>query len=164
MKKYIDLYFTTCTIHNWYPLLADDEYKEIIISSFNYCVENERASIWAFVIMDNHFHIVWQMLGDFKLGTVRQNLLKYCAQQFKFKIQNKNDISLLEKFYVNKVDRKYQFWKRNPLSIDLYNDKILEQKVNYIHNNPYRKWGHFDYKYSSYPYYETGNKNWDFLL
>lgn len=71
---------------------------------------------------------------------------------------------ILQKFYVNKIDRKYQFWKRNPLSVEIYNDKVLGQKVNYIHGNPERTDDELDYKYSSYSYYETGVKNWDFLL
>lgn len=65
-------------------------------------------------------------------------------------------------------DRKYQLWKRNPLSIEIYTDSILEQKLNYIHNNPIiKKWNLAkypnDYFYSSALFYETGIDNFGFL-
>ena len=36
-------------------------------------------------------------------------------------------------------DRKYQFWQRNSLSIDLWTDYVFMQKLEYIHNNPVRE-------------------------
>lgn len=55
-------------------------------------------------------------------------------------------------------DREYQFWKRNPLSIDLWTKEVFIQKIEYIHNNPvvaglciYPE----DYKYSSAKFYTT---------
>ena len=44
--------------------------------------------------------------------------------------------SLKEKLIVNKYDRKYQVWKREPLSIELFTEKAFLQKLNYIHHNP----------------------------
>ena len=77
MKKYIDLYFTTATILHWYPLLSDDRYKDVIIDSFRFIVEQKRATIWAFVIMDTHIHLVWQILDPHLLWQVRRDMLKY---------------------------------------------------------------------------------------
>jgi hypothetical protein len=47
----------------------------------------------------------------------------------------------LNEFLVNAPDRKYQFWKRNSLSIDLRSNDVFMQKLDYIHNNPNRKNG-----------------------
>ncbi|MCP3931161.1 MAG: transposase [Bacteroidetes bacterium] len=165
MKRYFDLYFTTVTIQNRIPLLKDDQYKDIIIDAFRFCTENKRATIWAFVIMSNHFHIVWQILDPYTLVKVRQNLLKYTAQQFKFSLLDTGNNAMLEKFLANKKDRKFQFWKRNPLSIEILSDKVLEQKINYIHRNPEVKgMDALEYRYSSAKHFELGIKNWDFLI
>ena len=40
-----------------------------------------------------------------------------------------------------------QFWERNPLSVDLFTDKVFEQKLNYIHENPIQK----NWKLATYP-------------
>ncbi|MBK8381778.1 MAG: transposase [Ignavibacteria bacterium] len=67
-----------------------------------------------------------------------------------------------------KKDRKYQFWERNPLSVPLYSQKVVEQKINYIHGNPIKpKWNLAyepqDYKYSSAGFYYTGKDEFGFL-
>ena len=75
---------------------------------------------------------------------------------------------VLEKFKVAAKDRKYQFWERNPLSIQLFNKEVLEQKLNYIHNNPYHeKWNILNelgkYNYSSEEYYKNETNDFGFL-
>jgi hypothetical protein len=63
----------------------------------------------------------------------------------------------LNNYEVNAVDRKHHFWKRNSLGIELFTFSTLQQKLNYIHNNPihagicnYPE----EYKYSSAIFYE----------
>ena len=36
----------------------------------------------------------------------------------------------------NSNNEKYQFWQQHNQPIVLHNNDILEQKLNYIHNNP----------------------------
>ncbi len=67
-----------------------------------------------------------------------------------------DDPEKLEKFRVNKYDRKYQIWKREPLSIELSSSLNLQQKLNYLHNNPIAAGlVNFaeEYKYSSATFY-----------
>ena len=47
-----------------------------------------------------------------------------------------NNPELLKEFEVFASDRKYQFWERNTLSIDIYSRNTFIQKLNYIHRNP----------------------------
>ena len=57
--------------------------------------------------------------------------MKYTAQQLKRSlIKNKPDIA--DMFKVNKYDRKHQIWKREPLSIELLNESMFKQKLEYI--------------------------------
>jgi putative transposase len=48
-------------------LLKPDKYKDIIINSLRFLAEENRAKIFAFVIMNNHIHLSWQMMADCKL-------------------------------------------------------------------------------------------------
>ena len=72
----------------------------------------------------------------------------------------------LREFLVNAKDRKYQFWERNPLSIEIWSEKVLLEKLKYMHENPVRaelcKYAD-DYKYSSALFYKFGKDNWGFL-
>ena len=57
--------------------------------------------------------------------------MKYTAQQLK-RLLLKNDKEGLESFKVNKYDREYQIWKREPLSIELISEELFKQKLKYI--------------------------------
>jgi len=100
-------------------------------------VEKERVRVFGFVIMNNHLHLIWQMLGNHKPDAVQRDFLKYTAQQIKFHLQT-NEPELLERCKVQAKDRQYQIWKRNALSIDIYSEEVMLQKLNYIHLNPAR--------------------------
>ncbi len=164
MRKYIDLYFTTATILNWQPLFAVDANKDIVIDAFRYCVYNQRADIWAFVIMDTHIHLIWQILSPYTLPAVQRDMLKYISQTIKNRMVTNGQLNELELFKVNKCDRYFQFWKRKSLSIEILYDDVLNQKLNYIHTNLFRKgMDDLSYKYSSAKFYATGERNWDFL-
>ena len=84
--------------------------------------------------------------------------MRFTAQKLKFLLEDRQP-ELLAKFLVNKTDRQYQIWQRNPLAVEIYSREMLEEKLDYIHNNPVQgKWmlgdSPQDYKYSSYRFYE----------
>ncbi len=103
--------FFTVTIYEWQPVLADDQYKEIIIESLQFLVTKKRIELNAFVIMHNHIHLIWQALNDFTPSAIQASFMKYTAQQIKRSII-KNNPDILASFKVNKYDRDYQIWKR----------------------------------------------------
>jgi hypothetical protein len=70
-----------------------------------------------------------------KPDALQRDFLKYCALQIKYHLQNKNP-ELLEKRRVQAKDRTFQFWKRNALSIDIYSEEVMLQKLNYTNLNP----------------------------
>ncbi len=79
-----------------------------------------------------------------------------------------NDPALLKQFAVDEVDRTYRIWQRDPLAILMDSREKMEQKIQYIHENPlHDKWSlaQFpeDYHWSSAHFYETGNDNFGFL-
>jgi putative transposase len=163
--EFTNVYYSTATILHWKPLLANDEYKDLIIESLRFCVTHQRANIWAFVIMENHIHLVWQILEPYTLSYVQGNMHKYIAQRIIHDLWSTNNDETLNQFLVRKKDRHFQIWKRNPMNVEILTDDFLWQKINYIHMNRSRKgYNDIEYKYSSAHYYLTGIKNWDFLI
>ena len=160
--------FFTATIFCWKKLLQPDKYKQIIVESMRFLVAEKRVKIYGFIIMPNHIHLVWRINEDVLLEDVQRDFLKYTAQQIRFDLQ-KHHPRVLSHFEVNLKDRKYQFWERNALSIDLFDRKVVEQKLTYIHNNPLQeKWNLTkhpqDYWYSSCRFYETGQDDFGFVV
>jgi REP element-mobilizing transposase RayT len=150
--------FYTATIQNWKHLLEDDKHKEIIIDCLRFLVNEKRIELNAFVIMSNHIHLVWQPLFGFTPSDIQSAFMKYTAQQLKHSL-SKKDKAYLNEFKVDKYDRKYQFWKREALSIELISPAVFDQKLEYIHSNPViAGLCNFPeaYKYSSAEFYHSG--------
>ncbi|HJY63634.1 MAG TPA: transposase [Ignavibacteria bacterium] len=158
------IYFFTATILKWIQILRDDKYKDIVIESLIFLINEKRVRLYSFVIMPNHIHLVWQILEPHILPDVQRDFLKFTAQNIKLKMQKENKL-FLNKFLVNSADRKFQIWQRKPLSVELFTEKVIEQKINYIHANPCRekwnlcKYAH-EYRYSSARFYYDGFDEW----
>ena len=67
--------FYTATILEWKHLLKPDKYKQIIVNSLTFLVNEQRVKVFGFVIMSNHIHLIWQ-------GT-KMNSLKHMQLSFK---------------------------------------------------------------------------------
>ncbi|WP_420582518.1 transposase [Reichenbachiella sp.] len=134
------LYFFTASILNWKRVLAYDPCKQIILDSLQYLHDKKAVKICAFVIMPNHIHLIWMPLKNNSIKNLQLSFMKFTAQKIKFFLQD-NESEYLEEFLVNKNDRTYQIWQRDSLAVELYSPKVIEQKLDYIHNNPCQgKW------------------------
>ena len=150
--------FYTATIYYWKQLLSDDKFKNIITNSLHFLVDDNRIILYAFVIMSNHIHLIWQVKANHTRTDVQLSFMRYTAQQMQRELKE-NSPALLQEFKVNKQDRKYQFWKREALSIELFTAAVFYQKLDYIHNNPVRAGlcaNAEEYYYSSAYFYQTG--------
>jgi len=88
--------------------------------------------------------------------------LKYSAQQIKFRL-NENELMAYKSA---QSDRLYQFWERRSWKAQMNTRFVLEQKLDYIHQNPVKAGmveSEKDYLYSSYTYYYHHENKWNFL-
>ena len=162
-----NFYFFTATVLNWKHILKPDKYKDILIESFKFLVRKNRVRIFAFVIMPNHYHTVWRINENLEKSDFQRDSMKFTGQTILRDLKSYHK-EIHNSMYVGAKDRKYQFWERNPLSVPLYSQKVVEQKINYIHGNPIKpKWNFAaepqDYKYSSAGFYYTGKDEFGFL-
>jgi len=133
-------YFYTDTINQFRHLLADDHCKMIVIKSFQYLVINKLVKIYGYVIMPNHIHLLWNILRLNGKESPAGSFAKFTAHEFK-KYLSLTNVLQLQYYQSEKKDREYHFWKRDPLAIQISNENILIEKMDYIHNNPVKeKW------------------------
>ena len=96
---------------------------------------------------------------------IQASFMKYTAQQIKRSLI-KNNPDMLAGFKVNKYDRDYQIWKREPLSVELITESIFIQKLEYIHYNPVSAGlcrVPEEYYFSSAKFYFDGTDNFGML-
>ena len=169
-KSYIEIgevFFWTATINQWQKLLWEDNYKDVILSSFEYLTNEGKIDVFAFVLMPNHIHVIWRTKELNGKETAQGSFLKYTAHEFRRMLLKEGG----EKLALYKVDaenKKHEFWQRDSLAIHLYSREVAFQKLKYIHNNPLAEHWQLakhpcDYKYSSAKYYELKEKNFSFL-
>ena len=163
-SEYYPDYFTA-TILEWKHLLKPEKYKEIIISSLEFLVKEQRIVVYAFCIMSSHIHVIWQVKQGYKPKDIQLAFMKYTAQMIIKDLRN-NHKEVLEKCLVKAIDRKYQVWERNALSVALWTQAVFKQKLQYIHANPvvaglcgFAE----DYKFLSAAFYEKGVSEWKFI-
>ena len=160
-----NIYFWTATIHNWYPLLQNDIEKKLIINSLKTLSDKGLITIYAFVIMPNHIHLIWQLNAANGKETAKGSFLKFTAHEFKKKLKRTGG---LENYKVQAANKEYQFWQRDSLGIEIWSREVAKQKLDYIHHNPVSgKWqlakDYISYHYSSAKFYEFGIDEFGFL-
>ena len=157
-------HFLTCTVINWLPLFGSPAIAQIILDSWRFLQQNHRLEIYAYVIMENHLHLIASSehlskeIGDFKSFTAR-SIIDFLTER------NAQDIlgqlgwaSLLDcpsfGFYKlrHKEDRTYQLWQEGSHPQWIQSEDMMRQKVAYIHHNPVKR-GYVDdpahWRYSS---------------
>lgn len=167
MYKSYHVEFLTATVLNWNRLLIDDYFKKLIVDCMQWLVANGRCKIYGFVIMPNHLHLIWKIADGFERAEVQGALLSYTAHAFK-KDLKKNDPNKLSLYKVNLLDRAFQFWQRDCMVKECWNEWFLEEKLNYVHQNPLQS--HWDlsdvpenYYWSSVAFYLIGKSPFSFL-
>lgn len=155
--------FITGTIYGWDHLLVGDDCKQIITGSLDWLTKNKKCTINAFVVMPNHFHMLWQISDGFERKDVQGALFSFTAHKFEEYLKQKNPLQL-EKHFVGTSDRSFQFWEREPMVKECWTKKFFRQKLNYIHFNPCQPHWNLarvpeEYKWSSANFYETGIKS-----
>ncbi|MDB5112537.1 MAG: transposase [Mucilaginibacter sp.] len=158
MQQGIEFFTATCL--NWQSLLQTEDHKQIILDSLSFLVKNKRIWLYGYVIMPNHIHILWCKQPEWLNKNVQQHFSKFTAQQFKFSLLNNS--ADIDSYKSTQNDREYQFWERRPYKATMYNRKVLEEKLDYIHANPVKAGLCViaeDYIYSSASYYLLNREN-----
>ena len=136
MEKIINYpVFFTATIRQWKKLLQPEKYKEVVLNQLSEQINKNHLIVYAYCIMDNHIHIIWQVKGVIDTSEVQKQFLEGCSKHIKRDLEIYHP-NVLVFFKSTQKDRSYHFWKRNAGSVELYDDVIFEQKLDYIHFNP----------------------------
>jgi REP element-mobilizing transposase RayT len=134
------IHFLTISVVNWIKLFKYNNLKEIILSSMNYLIAEKRLIIYAYVIMEDHIHLIAK--AD-DLSKEISNLKSFTARKIidflKFNNYNGLLIKLADHKLRHRKDRMYQVWQEGYHPQLIQGEQMMIQKIEYIHNNPIRK-------------------------
>lgn len=129
----------------WLDVFIRARYKEIFVESLKFCIQHKGLQVHAWCLMTSHAHLIISAKEPEKthLSAVLRDLKKYTAQQIIREIESELESRkewLLDKFSFaaksNSRNTTYQFWQQDNHAEELVTNKFLDQKLNYIHNNP----------------------------
>jgi REP element-mobilizing transposase RayT len=166
IKDQTRTHFITSTIVDWIDIFSRQIYRDCIIESLSYCVRNKGMILYGYVIMTNHIHLIVQS-EDGALSDVIRDFKKYTATRILDLLQNSPEsrrewiLERLHKATFSHIRNKnYQVWQAGNHAEEIYSEKFLWSKLDYIHLNPVRS-GFVarasDYVYSSASNYIYGN-------
>jgi len=138
------LYFITTTIVDWVDLFTRPTYKQIIVDSLNYCITHKGLKVHAWVLMTNHIHLIASCEND--LANVMRDFKTFTSKQLSKEIDSGEESRkdwLLGKFrYAAKRvlrSKDFKIWKDGYHPVELTNNEMIDQKMEYIHDNPVRQ-------------------------
>jgi REP element-mobilizing transposase RayT len=136
-------YFLTLTIVGWVDVFTRKNHRDAIIESLKYCQKEKGLLIFAYCIMSNHIHMVANTEAHFELEDVMRDFKKFTSKKILQQIINepesRRDWMLKifeEEAEKSKKHKSYKFWKVGSHAIELFSEKFVSQKINYIHENP----------------------------
>lgn len=164
------IYFCTFTCYNWISLFQLTSLYDHIYKWFNYINEKYQNKIIGFVIMPNHIHLlIYVSENSITINKLIGNGKRFMAYEIVKRLTTQKNYDVLNRLKKNINIRDSKNGKLHHVftpSFDCklcFNDKMIIEKLNYIHNNPIsKKWSltenAIDYKHSSARFYEIESR------
>ena len=135
-------HYLTFTIVEWMDIFTEKWARQIVIDSLKYCQEEKGLVIYAFVIMPTHMHLIVSSDTDNLSNTIRDMKRHTSKAIADFMIGKSNkrfqwymDV-FREQAKNHQRNKDYQVWMHHNHPVELYSNKFIWQKLNYIHYNP----------------------------
>jgi REP element-mobilizing transposase RayT len=137
-------HFITATVVDWIDVFTRKSYRNCVVENLKYCIENKSMVLYGYVIMSNHIHLVVQSdVGG--LSNLLRDFKKFTTKNILEKIQTEPESRrewMLERFQKatesHSRNKNYQFWQYGNHPEEIYSNKFMWSKLDYIHLNHVR--------------------------
>ena len=161
------LHFITFAVVRWTKVFTVEKYVNIVVESLKFCQKEKGLEVYAWCVMPNHVHFI---LGS-KINNINdivRDFKKYTSVHITraMELDASEEGRRMLDIFKDEAQRsnkhvKYKFWQNQYHPIELSTNKMMDQKLDYIHENPVKA-GLVelaeDYKYSSAKDYHTSEK------
>jgi REP element-mobilizing transposase RayT len=130
----------TSTTVNWLPVFTTAACCDVIVKSLSYCRAQKGLKIYAWVILENHFHA---LVAGPNLAATLAALKKFTAREVLAQLKTEGRewlLNQLEYFRAShKTSSQHQVWQEGVHPQAMVSDEIMLQKMEYVHNNPVKR-------------------------
>ena len=168
------VYFITFATVQWVDVFTRLVYKDIVVNSLKYCQEEKGLELFAWVIMSNHVHLIARAQEGYHMSDILRDLKKYTSKKIIEAIDHPQESRKSWMLWIfksagerNPNNENFQFWQQDNHPIQLVSEAMIDQRLNYLHQNPVKAGivlEPHEYKYSSAINYADGKGLLDVVL
>ncbi len=136
-------YFVSFATVYWLDLFIRNEYREVLLDSIRYCQKEKGLEVYAWCIMTSHVHLIIgtsgnrieDILRDFKSHTSR--MLRKSIAEHPQESRREWLLWMMERAGKKNGNNKgFQLWQQDNHPIELWDNYMSKQKLEYLHQNP----------------------------
>lgn len=170
------LHFVTFTVVYWLDIFIRDTYRNIFYESLEYCQKNKGLNVHAYCIMSSHVHLIISCGGGSNLSEIIRDLKSFTSRHIRKALEADTLESRREWMLwlmkrageKNERNKDFQFWQQHNHPIELSTNEMIDQRLEYIHNNPVQagfvEEAHYWLHSSAKDYSESGKSRIEILF
>ena len=138
------LYFISFAVVGWLDVFTRNEYRDLFLESVVFCQKEKGLEIHAWCIMTSHIHLVFRSVNGQKpellIGDLKRFTSKSLVQAITENPRESRKEFLLD-FFKKEASKSsnvngHQFWRHDNKPIELWSNRVIKQKIDYVHQNP----------------------------
>ena len=126
-----EMFFLTFTVINWIDIFTSEDYYKCLLLPLKYYQNSLNLNVYAYVFMLNHIHLI--ISADNTIDFVRN--YKVITTREICKLIDSDNRKYLKQLFQN-TNNIYKIWQDNNSPKIIESDYYMNQKIDYIHNNP----------------------------
>jgi len=137
------MYFVSFATVYWIDVFVRPQYCDIIVESLKYSKMNIGLELYCWCIMPSHVHLIFKAKDNNPekvLGRIKEHTSKAMVKAIQENSQESRKEWMLWMFKRSGLKssnvKGNQFWQHHNKPIELWSEAVIEQKADYIHNNP----------------------------
>jgi putative transposase len=134
------VFFVTTTIVHHEPIFGfGHQYYLILIESLKFVLSKYQATLFAYVLMPSHIHLVSAMPEKKNISDLMRDFKKYTSTKIRQQLEKDGKSDTIGHLRMNAEDKKnqvFKLWTDRFDDLVIENEKTLQIKIEYIHNNP----------------------------
>ena len=134
-------HFITFAVVEWVDALSRPGYKEVIIESLLYCQQAKGLILYSYVIMNNHVHLIAAAEEGSNLPGILTSKVLLNAITSNVRESRRDWMMWISRSAGkrNSNNKNYQFWQQDNRPIQLSTNEMMDQRLEYVHNNPVKE-------------------------
>jgi REP element-mobilizing transposase RayT len=136
-------YFVSFAVVHWIDIFIRRIYFDVMVDSFDYCINHKELILNAWCIMTNHIHLIIRSETN-QLEDIMRDMKKFTSKKLVETIREHSQESrkewLLRAFRkageANSNNTGYQVWQQHNHPVELFTNDMREKRLDYLHANP----------------------------